>query len=93
MTERCGMSERDDSEVPGVVLAHSPGESEKYIGSPSIIVLEDGTYHGLDDEELAALVADDDVEVIEHTSPGEEEAPRAGMVPKDDKNMTKYDKM
>jgi hypothetical protein len=38
------MSERDDSEVPGVVLAHSPGESEKYIGSPSIIVLEDGTY-------------------------------------------------
>jgi len=29
-------------------------------------------YKGLDDEELAALVADEDVEVIEHTPPGEE---------------------
>ena len=29
-------------------------------------------YKGLDDEELASLVADDDVEVIEHTPPGEE---------------------
>lgn len=38
------MSKRDDSRVPGVVLAHSPAESRKYIGSPSLAVLEDGTY-------------------------------------------------
>jgi hypothetical protein len=36
-------------------------------------------YKGLDDEELAALVADDDVEVIEHTSPGEEEETSYGV--------------
>ena len=38
------MSKRDDSKVPGVVLAHSPASSGEYIGSPSVVVLEDGTY-------------------------------------------------
>ena len=37
------MVERDDSRVPGVVLTHSPAETGVYIGSPSIVVLEDGT--------------------------------------------------
>jgi len=38
------MADRDDSQVPGVVLAHSPASSTAYIGSPSLVVLPDGTY-------------------------------------------------
>ena len=34
----------DSSKVPGVVIAHSPGRSGKYVGSPSIAVLPDGGY-------------------------------------------------
>ena len=34
----------DHSGVPGVVLAHSPGATGVYIGSPSLVVLENGTY-------------------------------------------------
>ncbi|MBA7577250.1 hypothetical protein ES708_19097 [subsurface metagenome] len=30
--------------VPGTVIAHSPAHTEKYIGSPSIVVLPDGDY-------------------------------------------------
>jgi hypothetical protein len=36
--------EPDHSGVPGVVLAHSPGATGVYIGSPSLVVLENGTY-------------------------------------------------
>ncbi|GJM33593.1 MAG: hypothetical protein DHS20C18_25940 [Saprospiraceae bacterium] len=32
------------SEVPGVIVAHSPAETNIYIGSPSIVILHDGTY-------------------------------------------------
>jgi hypothetical protein len=38
------LSERDDSQVPGIVVAHSPAETRAYIGSPSIIALSDGSY-------------------------------------------------
>lgn len=31
-------------DVPGVVISHSPASSGRYIGSPSIAVLPDGTY-------------------------------------------------
>ncbi len=34
----------DFSAVPGVVIAHSPQSSGRYIGSPSIAALPDGTY-------------------------------------------------
>ncbi len=34
----------DHSQVPGVVIDHSPAESGKYIGSPSLAVLPDGSY-------------------------------------------------
>ncbi len=38
------MDKRDDSQVPGIILTHSPAVSGVYIGSPSICVLGDGTY-------------------------------------------------
>ena len=34
----------DHSQVPGVVIAHSPAATGRYIGSPSIAVLPEGTY-------------------------------------------------
>ncbi len=34
----------DFSKVPGTVVAHSPASSEKYIGSPSLCELPDGSY-------------------------------------------------
>lgn len=34
----------DLSQVPGVVIDHSPASSRQYIGSPSIAVLPDGSY-------------------------------------------------
>jgi len=34
----------DHSQVPGVVIDHSPAESGRYIGSPSLAVLPDGSY-------------------------------------------------
>ncbi len=34
----------DHSSVPGNVVAHSPAESRAYIGSPSLVILDDGTY-------------------------------------------------
>lgn len=37
-------AERDDSKVPGVVIAHSPASSRQFLGSPSLAVLGDGTY-------------------------------------------------
>lgn len=36
--------EPDHSEVPGVVISHSPAASGIYIGSPGIVVLPDGAY-------------------------------------------------
>jgi hypothetical protein len=36
--------EVDHSKVPGAVIDHSPASSGKYIGSPSIAVLPDGSY-------------------------------------------------
>ena len=33
----------DHSRVPGVVIDHSPAASGRYIGSPSITILPDGT--------------------------------------------------
>jgi hypothetical protein len=36
--------EANHRHVPGVIVAYSPQSSGKYIGSPSIAVLEDGTY-------------------------------------------------
>ena len=38
----CG--DRQQTEVPGVVIDHIPAETEKYIGSPSLARLPDGTY-------------------------------------------------
>jgi hypothetical protein len=35
---------RDDSRVPGLVIAHVPAESGRYIGSPSLAVLPTGAY-------------------------------------------------
>jgi len=40
----------DWTAVPGVVINHSPASSGKYIGSPSIAVLDDGTYLASHDE-------------------------------------------
>ncbi len=40
----------DFSQVPGVVVAHSPAASGIYIGSPGIVVLPDGTYLAKHDE-------------------------------------------
>lgn len=34
----------EDSKVPGVVVAHSPASSGKYIGSPSLAILPNGDY-------------------------------------------------
>ncbi len=34
----------DHSKVPGIVIDHSPAASKKYIGSPSIAILPNGTY-------------------------------------------------
>jgi len=34
----------DHSQVPGVVIAHSPQHTQSYIGCPSIVVLPDGRY-------------------------------------------------
>jgi len=41
---RCGEHACDHSKVPGVVIAHSPAASKRYIGSPSIAILPDGSY-------------------------------------------------
>ncbi len=38
----CG--EKRQANVPGVVIDHIPAETEKYIGSPSLVRLPDGTY-------------------------------------------------
>ena len=43
-------AEPDHSQVPGVVIAHSPAESGIYIGSPGIVILPDGTYLAKHDE-------------------------------------------
>lgn len=32
------------SNVPGIVINHSPASSGRYVGSPSIVILADGTY-------------------------------------------------
>jgi hypothetical protein len=40
----------DFSQVPGVVIAHSPAASGIYIGSPGIVILPDGTYLAKHDE-------------------------------------------
>lgn len=37
-------AEPETEQVPGVVIDHSPAGSGKYIGSPSLAVLPDGTY-------------------------------------------------
>ena len=42
--------ERDDSLVPGVVITHSPKSTRKYVGSPGILILSDGTYLAKSDE-------------------------------------------
>lgn len=42
--EAQAVSDADYSKVPGVVIDHSPAASGRYIGSPSIAVLPDGTY-------------------------------------------------
>lgn len=42
--------ERDDSLVPGVVITHLPRASRKYVGSPGIVGLSDGTYLAKNDE-------------------------------------------
>lgn len=36
--------EKDFSHVPGVVVAYSPAETGVYLGTPSIVILPDGTY-------------------------------------------------
>jgi hypothetical protein len=36
--------EPDFSKVPGTVIAHSPAATGRYVGSPGIVVLSDGTY-------------------------------------------------
>ena len=33
-----------NADVPGVVVNHSPASTEKFIGSPSIVILPDGSY-------------------------------------------------
>lgn len=40
----------DHSQVPGVVIAHSPASSGVYIGSPGIAILPDGSYLAKQDE-------------------------------------------
>jgi len=40
----------DFSNVPGVVINHIPASEERYIGSPSIAVLPDGSYVATHDE-------------------------------------------
>ena len=35
--------------VPGIVIAHSPANSGRYIGSPSVAILPDGTYAASND--------------------------------------------
>ena len=40
----------DFSQVPGVVVNHSPASAGKFIGSPSILILDDGTYLASHDE-------------------------------------------
>ena len=37
-------ADADFSAVPGVVVDHSPASTGKYVGSPSLLVLGDGTY-------------------------------------------------
>ena len=44
LAERPDKSGFDPSSVPGVVIDHSPADSGRYIGSPSIAVLPDGAY-------------------------------------------------
>lgn len=38
------------AKVPGIVITHSPAASGKYIGSPSIAILADGTYLATHDQ-------------------------------------------
>ena len=40
----------DHSQVPGVVIPHSPASSGIYIGSPGIAILPDGSYLAKQDE-------------------------------------------
>ena len=44
LTQNSKTSHKADSKVPGVVIDHSPAESRRYIGSPSIAVLPNGSY-------------------------------------------------
>ena len=44
LAEQSGKSGFDHSKVPGIVINHSPAGSGRYIGSPSIAILPDGTY-------------------------------------------------
>jgi len=44
LTQNSKTSHKADSKVPGVVIDHSPAESRRYIGSPSIAMLPNGSY-------------------------------------------------
>ncbi len=50
VTANASTAEPDHSQVPGVVIAHSPAASGIYIGSPGIVILPDGTYLAKHDE-------------------------------------------
>lgn len=50
VTANGSSAEPDHSQVPGVVIAHSPAASGVYIGSPGIVILPDGTYLAKHDE-------------------------------------------
>lgn len=46
LISRCFASDlqEEDTLPPGIVIHHSPAISHKYIGSPSIVIMPDGTY-------------------------------------------------
>ena len=44
LTDQPSQPAPDNSQVPGVVIDHSPAASGRYIGSPSIAILQNGAY-------------------------------------------------
>ncbi|MBN2136365.1 MAG: SUMF1/EgtB/PvdO family nonheme iron enzyme [Sedimentisphaerales bacterium] len=44
LTEHAQSDYKADANVPGVVIDHSPAESRRYIGSPAIAILPNGSY-------------------------------------------------
>lgn len=40
----CELEDPGDGGPPGIAIVHMPAATERYVGSPSLVILEDGTY-------------------------------------------------